>query len=1115
MMKKLAKWILLPLLTAGMLGACAKKSEQAEEPAEWKADFESAVKTPEGWEIQGRGVVDTHEAFKGAKALLLSKTEKTLRDKETALSPLFPVSSGMLDVQYATKTELVSMDNSYNAGLDLEFFDAQGKPLGKSELATWFRGNAWSMGRSKVEAPEGAASARFVATINKETPGKYWLDELSVRKVVDGRPDDGLRRMIFTASRIGHLLLPGDSRMVKVEVWSTKELPEALLDSSFSLRDYWGAEQAKPIRTRLAAAGKVEGRGFFKYEASVDLGQVPMEIGRYYELHGEIARKGEEAFGNYTSLAILPEAAANSYKPQEIPFTSRTWDPRYEETVPLTHRLGIRICGTWGRMDADPAKVDAPNIGLIEEMGMGFLTGSPAHSVEQRNEGWEKLLADDGKLIRQGVRNFLKKYGHIKPMVVNLGNEPHAKGEEVKKDVEAYRIVYTEIKKIDPSVIVVGTSCGLEEDYFKYGFGQWLDAYDFHSYEDPEGVRTIVEKLYPQMFKKYGFAKPVWSTELGMNSQGMSRLAVASLVYKKFANFFAGGGVNGSWFGLFYPDPDAKIADSFGSAHNVFDARYSKYSPKMDAIAYYNVVNGIAIKKFAGDKVYDGDTHIFLFRDREGRALQICYKDRGRRDVFVPLAGVKGVEVIRLDGSRSTLDAEGKGVALTLSDEPLLLMYEGGPKTLPAKLEESPVSLAAFPGPFSRTQENIVEAEISGVTADQVELKAPPFWKVARVETGADAGKKAVRFSVTVPEESAVREGDMVLLWKGKGKDPRGQLSFRRAVTGLLTMDLMPVPSGEKGGPGVKMTVHNNSSQKQVLDWSLSLNGEQGLRKGEFTTMSATEASLGAPASGRIEVDAQSSAEVLIPIEGTKPVTVYHVRGTVRDAGGRVISQERAVAGFVPVPRAGGALTMDGLLDEESWKKAPVQVLDKAEQFYAFKNKASEAQTWNGPDDLSAEIRYLWDDDYFYVSVKVRDDIAGKIFKADSELWRQDGLQFLIDPARSSRDKPGKYEYSVGEGTKGLQVWCTLSADAGAPPGEARDIRFGLKHDSGGRGDATYEVAIPWPRLAPFKPGAGNNLGFTLIVNEDDGRTRDSYMTWFGNASSKDIDTVGDLILLP
>jgi len=338
----------------------------------------------------------------------------------------------------------------------------------------------------KAPVPDGATSARLVAAINKETPGTFALDNLSARMIASETADDGLRRMMFTLAQLGHLILPEDSREAAVEVWSTKELPENLREAGFTVRDYWGAEQNKPIRQTLTPAGKVPGKEIFKYETKVDLAKVPLEIGRYYELHGEIARPGSEPFSNYTSFAILPEAAANQYKPEEVPFTSRTWDQRFKESPLLTHRLGIRICNVWGGMNADPKKIEAAQIDLVHELGMGALTSSPAHDVESRVQGWESLLANDGEKLRKGVCNFLAKYGHIKPMIFNLGNEPHSKGEDVKKDVEAYRIVYQEVKKIDPSILVVGTSIGTDEDYFKYGFGEWCDAYDFHSYEDPQ-----------------------------------------------------------------------------------------------------------------------------------------------------------------------------------------------------------------------------------------------------------------------------------------------------------------------------------------------------------------------------------------------------------------------------------------------------------------------------------------------------------------------------------------------------------------------------------------------------------------------------------------------------
>jgi len=62
-------------------------------------------------------------------------------------------------------------------------------------------------------------------------------------------------------------------------------------------------------------------------------------------------------------------------------------------------------------------------------------------------------------------------------------------------------------------------------------------------------------------------------------------------------------------------------------------------------------------------------------------------------------------------------------------------------------------------------------------------------------------------------------------------------------------------------------------------------------------------------------------------------------------------------------------------------------------------------------------------------------------------------------------------------------------------------------------GSITYEYAIPWSRLAPFRPSPGANLGVTIALNEDDGGGRNSYMTWFGSVQTKDVGQAGDLIL--
>jgi Carbohydrate family 9 binding domain-like len=199
------------------------------------------------------------------------------------------------------------------------------------------------------------------------------------------------------------------------------------------------------------------------------------------------------------------------------------------------------------------------------------------------------------------------------------------------------------------------------------------------------------------------------------------------------------------------------------------------------------------------------------------------------------------------------------------------------------------------------------------------------------------------------------------------------------------------------------------------------------------------------------------------------------------------------------------------VLDEADWKKAPVEKIDEARQYYGL---GKDKVKWKGPADLSGTIRYLWDDKYLYVGVEVTDDIAGGL-KEGSSLWSMDGLQFLVDPCRGQDENVGKYDYAMAVGKKGAQAWCSLTADAGAPPGVANDITVAYHRPGDGTGAITYELAIPWYRLAPLKPTAGGDLGLTMILNEDDGQGRKSFMAWFGNAHSKQIDAVADLILQP
>src|SRR5262249_47989901 len=157
---------------------------------------------------------------------------------------------------------------------------------------------------------------------------------------------------------------------------------------------------------------------------------------------------------------------------------------------------------------------------------------------------------------------------------------------------------------------------------------------------------------------------------------------------------------------------------------------------------------------FVAEKVYPDGTRAFLFRDKDGKTLQVLWKDSGRSDVQIPLAGVDMVQVIRVDGSRRSLNAGGKGVTLSVTSDPLLLLYDGGDKKLPEALGR-PATVANAPSALPRRGGEVEAAVLPGSSVDNLDLVAPPRWKVTKaVTSGGERG--SVRFTLVPPEASAV-----------------------------------------------------------------------------------------------------------------------------------------------------------------------------------------------------------------------------------------------------------------------------------------------------------------------------------------------------------------------
>jgi len=1079
-----------PSLELTAITADAVQTAIAEAPA-YKENFEASAQLPAGWTASGDTSIDATTAFGGTHSLVLARQPGPNQATITATGPAFPVSPGQWQLSFGEKSALGQADDSYSGAVNLQLLDGGGTVTATQPLGSLYGLHDWQPVTQTAEIPAGTPRARFEVELRKPS-GKFWVDELSASylKAVPHK-DKRVVRLAFATKALGNLWLPSDPRTVEIRVESTKPLLDVQRTVSYEVRDYWGAEQTPPATVTVTRNGKDGPR--FLYTADIDLSQVPLETGRYYELHGFVPQPNDEPFHSYAGFAIEPEAITHKYKPEDVPFTARDWDDRIPAFQELADRIGIRYIDLWGGWsEKPPYEPYAPGIEFVQKQGLGWLTGSPASTVEGGKTTYDEAA------LRGGVDTFLAKYGSTRPLVIDLGNEPHGTGAQVLANVAAYKAIYEEVKKVDPTVPVLATSVEPNEEYFKDGYGQYCDIYDFHIYEDSSGIVNAVA-AYTALMNKYHVVHPIWITEMGLNSQGMSRDVVASELVKKFAVAFGAGA---SWFDFLYPDGDGSNAASAGAAHDIFDSRYNLYNPKLTAIADYDVINAIAVKKYVARQHYPDGINDYLFRDKDGNALQILWTDHGRADTAIALPGVTDADLQTLDGSHHALNAGGKALTLTVSDQPEMLLYSGGPATLPANLG-TPAATLTTPAMALRGGTTLLQVATEEVPASEVNLVAPPFWTVTKT-----AGKGGVQFAVVSPENSAARDAEFAVTL-GPDGNRSGELTALIPVSGKMSAELLPVPATGSGSPGVKVVVTNNGSTPEPVNWSLTLDTERFLSAGKFGNPTAAGAHFDGSASGTATVPAHGVSEQVVPLAGADPLRIYHMAATVTDSSGHAYSADRFVGGFVNVPRLTAPLKLDGVLDEPAWVSAPVQTLNTADQIQDIDGKMAP---WKGPQNLSATLRYLWDDQYLYVGVDETHDIMGKL-EPDDMLWASDGLQLLVDPSRESDEKPGKYDIALGVGINGPRAWIHSSADASVPAGLAKDIIVSAQRHNPGTGNITYEVAIPWKDLAPFAPHPGADLGLSLAINADDGTGRHGFMTWFGDVQAKSLDTVGDLVL--
>ncbi|MDR1281294.1 MAG: hypothetical protein LBK99_10800, partial [Opitutaceae bacterium] len=204
----------------------------------------------------------------------------------------------------------------------------------------------------------------------------------------------------------------------------------------------------------------------------------------------------------------------------------------------------------------------------------------------------------------------------------------------------------------------------------------------------------------------------------------------------------------------------------------------------------------------------------------------------------------------------------------------------------------------------------------------------------------------------------------------------------------------------------------------------------------------------------------------------------------------------RAPAGFIP----------DGTW--RGWEQADLLHADRPGQVELY-----GAPGWKGPQDISAVIRTMWDERFFYVGVETRDDVFSAGGHPAHELFLGDALEVGFDFEHAGSNDAVLWQFAAGLTPQGPAIYRHVPVPDGPV---AVDTRRFIVKKTGVNGNAIHQIAIPWSAAGDFKPAPGKQIGFGVIVDDGDGVRGDrKFISWFGSGvSSKKPNNLGEIIFV-
>ncbi len=238
----------------------------------------------------------------------------------------------------------------------------------------------------------------------------------------------------------------------------------------------------------------------------------------------------------------------------------------------------------------------------------------------------------------------------------------------------------------------------------------------------------------------------------------------------------------------------------------------------------------------------------------------------------------------------------------------------------------------------------------------------------------------------------------------------------------------------------------------------------------------------------------ETAVELPVDLPRAVDMTPQEIKGRMVIDGASAIPFTARISGIV-VPKAVGKITIDGDLRE--WDKAITVCLNP-------KNTVSCSQTPFTEEErkISAEAKFLWDANTFYVAVIVHKNKFQPVDSfGEAGVYQGDSVQIAFDTLRNAPTNAAGYqdddfEYAISLFKGEPMVYRANSSSAIYDSlmkkiGRINEVPTAIRHQNG---TTVYEMAFPTFTVSPFKLRNNSACRGDILVNIGNGKERRGWL---------------------